>query len=101
KFGAGLNFGVAEFRNDYTRALDITLRNLGGTAATFNVAQARASGSPHTLGLSSSTVTVPAHGEAVITATLSVPAPTAAPSSASGLSFRDVGGLVEFVPQGP
>ena len=100
KFGAALNFGVAEFRNDYSRALDITLRNLGGTAATFNVARARASGSPHTLVLTSPSVTVPANGEALITATLNVPAATAGSSSASGLSFRDVAGLVEFTPQG-
>src|SRR5581483_1508807 len=38
KWGGALNFGVAEFRNPYSRTLDITLRNLGDAAAGFNVA---------------------------------------------------------------
>ena len=100
KFGAALNFGVAEFRNDLSRALDITLRNLGATAASFDAAVARQAGSPHTVSLSSSAVTVPAGGEATVSVTLNVPAATAGSSRGSGLSFREVAGLVQFTPQG-
>jgi len=64
------------------------------------VAQARASGRAHTIALSSPSVTVPAGGEATVSVTLNVPAATAGRSNASGLSFREVAGLIQFTPQG-
>lgn len=101
KFGGALNFGVVEFRNPYSRSLDVTLRNLGGTTASFNVAQANHQGSPHTISLSSSTVSVPAGGEATVSVTLNVAPATAGAADTGILSYQEVAGLIQFTPQSP
>jgi len=98
KFATALSFGIEETRRDVNQTKTITLKNHGSSPATFNVAQARAAGSPHTLGLSRSTLTVPAHGKAQVSVTLTVPVATAGASNGAGLSFREVAGLVEFTP---
>src|SRR5216117_3274592 len=51
RFGASLNFGFAEFSDRFRRTKDISLRNHGSSDAIFNVAQAAASGSPHSVSL--------------------------------------------------
>jgi minor extracellular serine protease Vpr len=100
QFAISLNYGFEELKNNFVKTKPLTLHNYGATAATFNVAQAGASGSPHTLGLSSSSVTVPAGGDADLEVTLNVPVATAGNSLGSGLSFREVAGLIEFTPTG-
>src|SRR5438034_2906612 len=94
EFGASLNFGFAEFRNSFRRTKEISLRNHGSSDAIFKVAQAAASGSPHTVSLSRTSVRVPAHGETEVSVTLNVPAATAGGSDA----FQEVAGLVELTP---
>ena len=94
KFGASLNFGFAEFRDSFRRTKEISLRNRGSSDAIFKVAQAAASGSPHTVSLSRTSVRVPAHGETEVSVTLNVPAATAGGSDA----FQEVAGLVEITP---
>ena len=94
RFGASLNFGFAEFNGRFRRTKDISLRNQGSSDAIFNVAQAGASGSPHSVSLSRSAVRVPAHGQAAVSVTLDVAAATAGNSQ----SFRDVAGLIAFTP---
>jgi minor extracellular serine protease Vpr len=94
KFGTSLNFGFAEFRDRFRRTKEISLRNHGSSDAIFKLAQAAASGSPHTLSLSRTSVLVPAHGETELSVTLVVPAATAGGSDA----FREVAGLVEITP---
>jgi hypothetical protein len=94
KFGASLNFGFAEFRDKFHRTKDISLRNHGSTDAIFTVAQAAASGSPHTVSLSRTSVRVPAHGETEVSVTLDIPAATAGASDA----FHEVAGLIEITP---
>ena len=101
KFGGALNFGVAEFRNPYSRSLEITLRNLGGATASFNVAQTSPQGGPHSIGLSSSAVSVPAGGEATVSVTLNVAPATAGAADTGPLSYQDVAGLIQFTPQSP
>jgi len=101
KFGGSLNFGVAEFRNPYARSLDVTLRNLGTTSASFNVAQASPQGSAHSVSLSSSSVSVPAGGEATVSVTLSVDPSKVAGIGGSALGYREVTGLIQFTPQSP
>src|SRR3989441_878780 len=96
KFGSSLNFGFAEFRDRFRRTKEISLRNHGSSDAIFRVAQAAASGSPHTLRLGRTSVRVPAHGETEVRVTLDVPAATAGGSDA----FREVAGLVEITPAG-
>ena len=94
RFGAALSFGFDELTGDFSGTQTISLANNGASAATFNVAQARASGRPHTLTLGKSTITVPAHASATLNVTLQVPAATVGGSGA----FRQVAGLVEFTP---
>ncbi len=94
KFGASLNFGFAEFSDRFRRTKDISLRNHGSSDAIFNVAQAGASGSPHSVSLSRTSLRVPAHGQAEVRVTLDVTAATAGNSE----SFRDVAGLIAFTP---
>src|SRR5437879_1341964 len=94
KFGTSLNFGFAEFAGRFRRTKEISLRNHGSSDAIFKVAQAAASGSPHTLRFGRTSVRVPAHGETEVRVTLDVPAATAGGSDA----FREVAGLVEITP---
>jgi subtilisin family serine protease len=94
RFGASLNFGFAEFRDKFHRMKEISLRNHGSADAIFSVAQAAASGSPHTVSLSRTSVRVPAHGETEVSVTLNVPAATAGGSDA----FQEVAGLIEITP---
>ena len=94
KFGASLNFGFAEFSGRFRRTKEISLRNHGSLDAIFKIAQAAASGSPHTVSLSTTSVRVPAHGETEVSVTLNVPAATAGGSD----GFQEVAGLVEITP---
>lgn len=98
KFAVSVNFGLEELKSDFSRTKAIKLRNNGSSPATFSVSQALPSGSLHTVGLSKTTVTVPANGDAQVELTLAVPAATAGAANGSGLSFREVAGLVEFTP---
>jgi subtilisin family serine protease len=100
RFSGALNFGFAEFTDRVNKTKEITLRNNGAAAATFSVAQSRAAGGLHTVTFSATSVTVPAHGEASLSVTLNVAAATAGGSQGSGLSFREVAGLVLLTPQG-
>lgn len=98
KFEVALNFGFEELKSDYSEEMTIQLRNNGSSPATFNVASALPSGSPHTVSLDRSSVSVPANGKAEVEVTLSVPAATAGGSNGAGLSFREVAGLIQFTP---
>ncbi len=93
-----LNFGFAEIDRDFDKRKTIKLRNHGDTPASFKVAQARPAGSPHTVSIDRSFVTVPAHGSAEVGVKLSVPVATAGASNGAGLSFNEVAGLIELTP---
>lgn len=93
-----LSFGFDELKDDFSKSREIELRNLGSAPATFNVAQTNAAGSPHSVVLGSSSVTVPARGEVDFKITLNVPVGTAGDSIGAGLSFREVAGLITFTP---
>jgi len=93
-----LNFGFSELKADFSQTKLIKLRNKGSLPATFNVAQTNASGRPHSIALGSSSVTVPAGTEVTASVTLNVPVATAGDSNGSGLSFREVAGLITFTP---
>lgn len=96
---ATLNFGFSEFGTNFTATKTITLRNHGTSDATFNVGSTPNSPftSPHSI-VSAGSVTVPAGGSATLDVTLNVPVATVGSSSASGLSFREVAGLVTLTP---
>ena len=94
KFVVGINFGFEELKDDFNKKKTIRLRNNGSTAATFNIAQANPQGSPHTVNLNKTVVTVPARRDAVVEVTLRVPAATAGDATA----FQEVAGLIQFTP---
>ena len=98
RFSSALNFGFEELNRDFIGAKTIRLENRGAVAATFSVVQVLPAGSPHTLSLDRSVVTVPARGSTEVGVTLSVPVATAGASNGAGLSFNEVAGIVEFTP---
>ncbi|MET0346114.1 MAG: S8 family serine peptidase [Casimicrobiaceae bacterium] len=94
KFAVAVNFGFEELNDDFKKTRSIKLRNNGSAPAKFNVAQANAAGSPHTVTFNKTSVTVPAKGDAEVEITLSVPVATAGASDA----FREVAGIAQFTP---
>ncbi len=101
RFSVALNFGLEEFNRDFSGTKSIRLRNHGNVPASFNVAQVLPAGSPHTVRLNRSVVTVPARGSAEVDVTLVVPVATAGASNEGGLSFQEVAGIVQFTPVSP
>src|SRR5438552_4613741 len=95
-----LNFAFSELKADFRQTKLIKLRNKGSSPATFNIAQTNvgATSRPHSILLGSSSVTVPAGTEVTVSVTLTVPVATAGDSNGSGLSFREVAGLIKFTP---
>jgi hypothetical protein len=91
---SALSFGFKELDTNYSRTKQVKLTNLGNSAATFTVSSGLKAGSPHSVALAGSTVTVPAHESINVGVTLSVPAVTAGDSGA----FHDVRGVVTFTP---
>jgi minor extracellular serine protease Vpr len=99
QFAVSVNFGYTELLADYTQTREITLKNYGGSAASFSVAQANATTSTaHSVLLSAPSVTVPANGTATVNVTLNVPVAGVGGSTNAGLAFREVAGLVAFTP---
>ena len=92
-----LNFGLAQFTNDFIDHRTIRVKNTAATAATFDIAVTHPQGSPHRIALGASRLTVPARGEAEIDVEITVPAATAGNSDA----FRDIAGLIAFTPTAP
>jgi len=93
---ASLNFGFSELGANYSNTKVVTLYNRSGTNRTFAVSTANGAGSPATVGLNPTSVTVPANGSATVNVSLSVPAATAGNSAA----FREVAGNVVFTSGG-
>jgi len=93
-----LNFGFAELDRDYAGRDTVTLRNFGDQPATFAVSTQLDAGSPHSLVLRTSQVTVRPHDSTDVRVELDVPAATAGAASDPTGSFHDVSGLVTFTP---
>jgi hypothetical protein len=94
KFTPGINFGFEELADDFSKKKKIKLHNNGSSDATFTIAPANQAGSPHTVNLNKTVVTVKAGKDADVDVTLNVAAATAGDASA----FREVAGLVTFTP---
>ena len=94
KQSATLSYGFADIKSDYSGTLTLTLKNHGGSAATFSLADSNASGRPHSVAFSANPVTVPAGGTASLDVTLNVPVATVGNAAA----LRDVAGLVKLTP---
>jgi len=96
---ASLSFGLAAFDRDYSQKDHIKLHNFGDAPATFNVSDALDQGSPHSIVLKDSQVTVPAHGDADVEVELDVPVATVGDAWAGqNYPFNSVAGLVTFTP---
>ncbi len=89
-----LNFGLEQFKTDLSDHHAVHVRNDAATPVTFNVGVIQQQGSPHTVALSASRITVPARSEGSIDVTVKVPAATAGNSD----DFREVAGLIAFTP---
>jgi minor extracellular serine protease Vpr len=96
-----MSFGVAELTRNFHEERDLIVRNHEHAPATFSVAATAAGGVPHTVHLSSSTVSVRGRDENVLHMTLEVPAGTAgATHDASGnVAFEDASGAITLTPQ--
>ena len=94
KFTPGINFGFEELADDFSKKKKIKLHNNGSTDATFTIAPSNQAGSPHTVNLNKTVVTVKAGKDADVDVTLNVAAATAGDASA----FQEVAGLVTFTP---
>jgi minor extracellular serine protease Vpr len=96
-----MSFGVAELTRNFHEERDLIVRNHEHAPATFSVAATAAGGVPHTVHLSSSTVSVRGHDENVLHMTLEVPAGTAgATHDASGnVAFEDASGAITLTPE--
>jgi subtilisin family serine protease len=92
--GTNLSFGYRELGETFTASKSITLNNRGSNNSRFNVSVTASSGSPHTVGLSRTSVDIGGGENASIDVRLTVPATTAGDSSA----FRQVAGLITFTP---
>jgi minor extracellular serine protease Vpr len=96
-----LSFGVAELTRDFRDDRELIIRNHERWPATFTATATSAGGVPHTVNLSSSTVSVRGHDESVLRMTLNVPATTAgATHDASGnVLFGDASGVITLTPE--
>jgi len=96
--GTSLDFGLYQDTKDFQGSQTITLHNFGSQAATFNVADNLDQGSPHSVAVSPSTVTVPPRGgTANVQVALNVPIATAGTASLYP-TLPSVAGLVTFTP---
>jgi minor extracellular serine protease Vpr len=93
---ATLNFGMKEIDKDFvSERVLISVINFGSKKATFNIAATLPQGSPHSIALSRSSVTVQGGGNgADIGVRLTVPVATAGDSAA----FHDVAGVITLTP---
>ncbi len=98
KDGPALNFGFAELDRDYAARDTVTLRNFGDQPATFAVSTQLDAGSPHSVVLRDTEVTVSPHDSRDVRVELDVPAATAGAATDPTGSFHDVSGLVTFTP---
>ena len=95
-----LNFGFAELDRDFAQRDSVTLMNFGNSPATFTVSSQLDAGSPHSIVLRDTQVTVRPHDSRDVRVELHVPAASAGAASDPAGSFHDVSGLVTFTPVG-
>jgi minor extracellular serine protease Vpr len=96
-----LSFGVAELTRDFRDDRELIIRNHERWPAAFTATATSAGGVPHTVDLSSSTVSVRGHDESVLRMTLKVPAATAGAThdAAANVLFGDASGVITLTPE--
>jgi minor extracellular serine protease Vpr len=95
-----LSFGVAELTRDFHEDRELTVRNHGRIPATFTATATPVGGVPHTVTLSSSTVSVGGHDDASLRVSLTVPAATAGSThdAAGNDVLQEVAGYITLQP---
>ena len=93
---SSLSFGFEEVDKDatYDKKKQIKLRNHSSQKISFDVSAVLPQGSPHSVQLEKTRVTVPGRGSANVDMRLLVPSATMGDSTA----YREVAGLVKFTP---
>jgi minor extracellular serine protease Vpr len=96
-----LSFGVAELTRDFHGEQDLVVSNHGHLPATFTATATSAGGVPHTVNLSSSTVSVRGHDETTLHMSLAVPASTAGATHDANFNvlFEDASGVITLTPE--
>jgi minor extracellular serine protease Vpr len=96
-----LSFGVAELTRNFKDEQDLIVRNHDRSSAAFSATATSAAGVPHSVRLSSSSVSVRGKDESTLRMTLEVPAGTAGGThDASGnLAFNDASGVISLKPE--
>jgi subtilisin family serine protease len=89
-----INYGFEELKSDFVQSRMINVTNNGSSPATFSVAVTDQAGSPHSVSLSTNSVTVPAGTTTNLMLTLRVPVATVGNSDA----FREVAGMITLTP---
>ena len=95
-----LSFGVAELTRDFSENRELIVRNHGHGPASFTATATSAGGVPHTVNLSSSTVSVRGHDETSLQVSLAVPASTAGATHDASFNvlFEDASGVITLTP---
>ena len=98
--GQSISFGFEEFQQDFHAERDVTVRNLGDSPIVFNVTSTKTGGSPHSLRLSRSSISVGAHRDAKFEVDLSIPVGTvgATHDEAFHPLFPEIAGYLTFTP---
>jgi minor extracellular serine protease Vpr len=96
-----MSFGVAELTRNFRDDRDLIVRNHERWPATFAATATSAGGVPHTVRLSSSTVSVRGHDTTTLRMALSVPALTAGGThdDAGNVLFNDASGVITLTPE--
>jgi minor extracellular serine protease Vpr len=96
-----VSFGFDESTGNYSESEEIEVENLGNSTVTFNVAAVMPQGSPHTITLEDTTVTVRAGRDQDVDFRLRVPVGTVGrtinPATGAAL-FHEVAGFIELTP---
>jgi minor extracellular serine protease Vpr len=96
-----MSFGVAELTRDYREERDLIVRNHDRWAAAFTATATSAAGVPHSVKLSSSSVSVRGNEESILRMTLDVPAKTAGAThdASNNVLFEDASGIITLKPE--
>jgi minor extracellular serine protease Vpr len=95
-----LSFGVAELSRDFQDSRELLVRNRSSFPATFNVTVTKVSGVPHTVTVSSSTITVRGKDTANLRVKMEVPASTVGGThdAQQNVLYEEAAGYVTLTP---
>jgi subtilisin family serine protease len=92
-----ISFGFAEFSGNFKAERELKVTNKGRHRSTFNITATPASGDPHSVSLSQSSITVGGGESESVKVTLAVAGATAGDST----TFNEAAGLVTLTPASP